>query len=80
MKNKYGDLTLHQKITLAIFGQVYLYDVDLPGWSKPAPFYGFKCRIHGYVLNRPHGFGDDLACPDCVRGAESQAMEERANG
>ena len=68
MMDKYGDLTLLQKIILAVNGRVYLYDATLPGWSGPTHFYGFKCKIHGYVVNRPHGWNDDLFCPDCQRG------------
>jgi hypothetical protein len=78
LKKEYEDLTLYQKIILAVNGRVYLYDDTLPGWSRPAPFYGFKCPVHGYVVNSPQGWDEDLFCPDCKRGAESQGVEETA--
>ena len=70
IKKQYSELTILKNITLFINGRVYLYDATLPEWSRPAPFYGFKCRIHGYVVSRPRGRDAELRCPDCERGPD----------
>ena len=69
MRKEYSDLTLYQKIILAVNGRVHLYADTLPGWSGPTHFYGFKCPIHGFVVNHPHGWDGDLLCPDCEKEA-----------
>jgi hypothetical protein len=35
------------------------------GWKGELPYYRFKCTIHGYVENYPHGFESRLSCPYC---------------
>lgn len=37
------------------------------GWKGELPFYLFKCRKHGYVVNYPHGFEEKLTCPECQK-------------
>ena len=35
-------------------------------------YYAFKCSIHGYVENYPHGNGGRLICPKCIENTHEQ--------
>lgn len=35
-------------------------------WSGPVEMYKFKCKIHGDVIDYPHGHAMRLECPLCV--------------
>ncbi len=62
-------LTLGQRIVLAITGRVFVCwrteDRTDPGGAQAFPFYAFRCRDHGLVVSRPHGYGEFLKCPQC---------------
>ena len=59
------NLTLLQKITLKIMGEVFIENRTRPGWKGPLPFYAFKCETHGIVEDYPHGYEARLECPKC---------------
>lgn len=65
-------LTIYQRIVLVIVGRVFLFNRVEPGWSEHGAFYAFRCRVHGLVVNRPHGYNDDLWCPKCLNWAVSE--------
>ena len=61
-------LTGLQKLRLMIGGRVYVGMKKKPHWTKgKLPFYVFRCQKHGLVEDYPHGWEDDLSCPECVK-------------
>ena len=60
------DLTRYQRMMLARFKIVYLGDFSKPGWSGDLPFYAFRCKQHGLVVDYKHGHDERLSCPKCV--------------
>jgi len=57
--------TLAQKIIIHLRGHVATRKIKQSGWSQPIQHYMFKCPIHGYVEDYPHGFNARLECPFC---------------
>jgi hypothetical protein len=37
------------------------------GWKTELPFYRFKCKEHGYVIDYEHGYDSILFCPNCLK-------------
>jgi hypothetical protein len=35
------------------------------GWKGNLPFYLFKCKKHGWIIDYPHGYDFILRCPLC---------------
>jgi hypothetical protein len=60
-------LKLMEKIKIQLNGNLYVGNEKRDGWKEPAPFYIFKCPIHGYVKNYARGFDERLECPDCLQ-------------
>ncbi len=65
-------LDKHQKLALAVFGELYLDKRQPPGYRAPVPVYVVNCHVHGAYLDTPHGFKPDqhFHCPECVEEAK----------
>ena len=58
-------LSIWQRLKLRISGRVYLGRFIEPGWHASLPYYAFKCKTHGIVADRSHGWSGCLNCPKC---------------
>jgi hypothetical protein len=75
-------LTLLQKFKIRLGRPVYLGRRSKPGWIGTLPYYAFRCRVHGIVVDYPAGQDETLSCYVCFREkwrAESQGVEETTN-
>ncbi|MFC1802857.1 hypothetical protein ACFL0D_02700 [Thermoproteota archaeon] len=63
-------LKLLEKLKIKLSGHLYVGDEIRDGWKEPAPFYIFKCPIHGYVKSYVRGYSERLECPDCLKEAQ----------
>lgn len=63
------NLSIFERVELFIKGKLYIDEVELEGCSRKLPLYLFKCEFHGYELNYPHGFNNNLICNDCLGNA-----------
>jgi len=61
-------LSLWQRLKLALFGKVSVGPIQKAGWRGPIEHYAFRCPVHGVVIDYPHGHRHLLTCPKCVGG------------
>lgn len=59
-------MSLMQRLRIQLNGYIYVGDRQKEGWSGSLPFYKFKCPVHGWVENYPHGYDQRLECPLCL--------------
>jgi len=57
--------TWKQRLHIQLWGNLYLGHYSQPGWSGELPFYAFRCRKHGIVVNYLYGYSERLECPKC---------------
>ena len=58
-------LNLIEKLKIQLKGHIYIGNEKREGWKEAAPFYMFKCPVHGYVKNAIKG-RERLECPECL--------------
>ena len=51
-----------------------------PEWKDDLPFYAFKCKHHGVVVNYPQGRPQTLRCPKCERESREEAIKRTEEG
>jgi len=56
-----------QRIEIKLLGKAFMGYRARDGWRQPLPFYAFRCPVHGYVEDYPHGYAERLDCPLCSR-------------
>ena len=66
-------LTPMQKKMAALGFKVPLGKHRKPDWKDDLPFYAFKCKRHGVVVNYPQGYAQILRCPECERESREEA-------
>jgi len=54
-----------QRLLIQLFGNLYLGHYTMPGLIVPTPFFAFRCRKHGIVVDYSRGDEDRLDCPKC---------------
>lgn len=60
------NLSLRQRFTLRLLGEVY-FGMETPsGATAPLPMYVVKCSVHGLFKDTPHGFEGKMSCQKCV--------------
>ena len=60
------NLSLRQRFTLRLLGEVY-FGMETPsGATAPLPMYVVKCSVHGLFKDTPHGFEGKMPCRKCV--------------
>jgi hypothetical protein len=76
-------LTHLQRLEIRLLGRAFVGYRERGGWRQPLPFYAFRCPVHGYVEDYPHGHAGRLECPMCsprevagIRATEDEAMVE----
>jgi hypothetical protein len=45
----------------------HIGDFMKEGWTTTVPFYAFKCKNHGIVVNYKQGLKKELRCPECEK-------------
>lgn len=70
-----------QRLEIMLLGKAFVGYRARDGWRQPLPFYAFRCPVHGYVEDYPHGYAERLDCPLCsreelagIRVAEDEAL------
>lgn len=70
-----------QRLEIRLLGKTFRGYRARDGWRQPLPFYAFRCPVHGYVEDYPHGYAERLDCPLCsreelagIRMTEDEAM------
>ena len=58
-------LSWFQRFLIRIRGYAFVEHRIRPGWRAYIPFYAFKCKEHGIVVDYPHGHRGNLTCPKC---------------
>jgi len=57
--------TWKQRQLIQMYGKAYVGSYAKPEWSGELPFYAFRCRKHGIVVNYLYGYSERLECPKC---------------
>ena len=60
-------ITHLQRLEIRLLGKAFLGYRARDGWRQSRPFYAFRCPVHGYVEDYPHGYAERLDCPLCTR-------------
>lgn len=60
------ELSLRQRLRLAIAGQVFLRFQQPEGYRRAVAVYVVKCPVHGLFLDTPHGYDEHFECNDCL--------------
>ena len=68
-------LTPRQRSMAALGFKVPLGKHRKPDWTGDLPFYAFKCKLHGVVVNYPQGHAQILRCPECDRESREEATK-----
>ena len=69
------DLSLRQRLQLAVSGYVFLRWQKPPGYRAAVAVYVVKCAKHGLFLDMLHGFRGYFDCEDCLAEAEMERLE-----
>jgi hypothetical protein len=48
-------ITHLQRLEIRLLGKAFLGYRARDGWRQSRPFYAFRCPVHGYVEDYPHG-------------------------
>jgi hypothetical protein len=59
------ELTFPQRLQLWLLGQTKVFTKAREEWRSPLTFYIVKCKVHGYYLDYPRGYGGYFICPLC---------------
>lgn len=65
-KSSEPQLSLKQKLALKTKGRVFLRYEIRDDWVRPLPVYASKCDKHGLFEDYPHGWKEELECPQCI--------------
>ena len=60
-----------QRLEIRLTGRAFVGYRARDGWRQPLQFYAFRCPVHGYVEDYPHGYAGRLECPLCSPGDPS---------
>lgn len=59
-------LSWRNRLSLFVNGKIYVGLRSGEDWEGgKAPHFIFKCKVHGYVVSYPHGWEEELRCPEC---------------
>ena len=61
------NLSLFQRFLIRTRGYAYVEHRIRSGWRAHIPFYAFKCKEHGIVVDYPHSHKSNLTCPKCTQ-------------
>lgn len=56
------ELSWNDRLSLLVNGHI---NIGLR--ANYTPHFIFRCKAHGYVVDYPHGYEDELRCPECTQ-------------
>ncbi len=70
------ELSLLQRLRIAILGVSQTQLRTRPGWHGSLMFFAFKCPDHGLVENYPQGYLKVLHCPVCESNSKKKEFRQ----
>lgn len=61
-------LSWRDRLSLLVNGNIYVGLRSREDWEGGSlPHFIFRCKAHGYVVDHPHGYYDEIRCPECAK-------------
>ena len=71
-----AQLSLGQRLAIKIQGCALLRYEKRENWVRALPIYVARCDRHGLYEDYPHGWKQELECPECLQERLNKARRE----